>query len=73
MRLNAKAQVDQALWTRHISYLEDFLEKPNYHTELRRLGIGARLDKARATLEYVKSAEYRQSLIGMLGTDPALV
>ena len=32
-----------------------------------------RLDKARATLEYVKSAEYRESLVGMIGTDPALV
>ena len=73
MRLDARARVDQALWKRHIAYLEDFLEKPNYHTELRRLGIGARLEKALATLEFVQSAEYRESLVGMIGTDPELV
>jgi hypothetical protein len=73
LRLDARTRVDQALWKRHISYLEEFLEKPNYHAELRRLGIGQRLEKARATLEYVNSPAYRGSLVGMLGTDPALV
>jgi hypothetical protein len=72
-RLEAKAQVDQNLWKRHIAYLEGFLDKPNYQSELRRLGIGIRLKKAIATHEYVMSPEYRASLVGSLGTDPTLV
>src|SRR5690606_13808157 len=72
-RLDAKTRVDQALWERHISYLEGFLERPNYQSELRRLKILGRLDQAHATRRYVQSPEYRESLIGMIGTDPELV
>ncbi len=72
-RLDAKVTVDQALWDRHIAYLENFLQKPNYQGELRRLRIQERLNTARAFREHVRSAEYRESLNGMLGTDPELV
>ncbi len=71
-RLDAKVRVDIALWQRHIDYLEGFLAKPNYQSELRRLKIHGRLEKARNTLNYVRSAGYRESLAGMIGTDPAL-
>lgn len=72
-RLDAKVKVEQSLWDRHIAYLEAFLAKPNYQSELRRLRIQERLEKARNTREYVRSAEYRHDLSGMIGTDPALV
>jgi hypothetical protein len=72
-RLDAKVQVDTALWDRHIAYIEAFLMKPNYQSELRRLKVIERLEKARSSREYVGSAEYLHNLIGMIGTDPELV
>jgi hypothetical protein len=36
------------------------------------LRIQDRHDKARSSRDYVHSAAYRQSLIGMIGTDPEL-
>lgn len=72
-RLDAKVAVDQALWDRHIAYLESFLAKPNYHSELRRLRIQDRLNTAKAMSDHVRSADYRKSLVGMIGTDPELV
>ena len=72
-RLDAKAGVDQALWQRHVAYLETFLTKPNYQSELKRLRIQERITEAKATLAHVSSPAYRASLVGMVGTDPALV
>lgn len=72
-RLDAKASVDQALWTRHLSYLEEFLGKPSYQSELKRLKIESRITKAKEMLAQVTSPEYRASLVGMIGTDPELV
>lgn len=72
-RLDAKAGVDQALWKRHIAYLEDFLLKQNYHSELERLGIHQRLAEAKSTLAHLQTPAYRASLVGMLGVDTALV
>lgn len=72
-RLDAKAKVDQALWTRHLEYLEAFLAKPTYQTELKRLRIQDRITRAKEMLEKVSSPAYRASLVGMIGTDPTLV
>ncbi len=72
-RLDAKAKVDQALWTRHIAYLEDYLKKPNYQTELDRLKITERLEAAKAHLSKIQTPAHRQSLTGTLGADPELV
>lgn len=72
-RLDAKAGVDQALWKRHLDYLESFLAKPNYQSELKRLRIQERIEEAKATLAKVSSPEYRAGLVGMIGADPALV
>jgi hypothetical protein len=72
-RLDAKAGVDQALWKRHVAYLETFLAKPNYHSELKRLRIEERIEEAKATLARVSTPAYRASLSGMIGADPALV
>lgn len=72
-RLDAKVKVDQALWTRHVAYLESALNKPSYRKELERLHIQERIDEAKETLTRVSSPEYRQSLVGMIGADPELV
>ncbi|MES2439454.1 MAG: hypothetical protein V4584_10325 [Verrucomicrobiota bacterium] len=72
-RLDAKAAVDQALWKRHLDYLESFLAKPNYQSELKRLRIHERIGKAKETLARVSSPAYRAGLVGMIGADPALV
>ncbi|MBJ7285706.1 MAG: hypothetical protein JHD00_11435 [Akkermansiaceae bacterium] len=72
-RLDAKAGVDQALWKRHLSYLESFLTKTNYQSELKRLKIHERIAQANAMLDHVNSPTYRASLVGMIGADPALV
>jgi hypothetical protein len=72
-RLDTKAGIDQALWKRHIDYLETFLTKPNYQSELERLHINERIATAKANLAHVSSPDYRDSLVGMIGADPALV
>ncbi|MEO5913381.1 MAG: hypothetical protein ABIS50_04055 [Luteolibacter sp.] len=72
-RLDAKAKVDQSLWKRHVTYLETFLSKPNYQSELERLHIHDRMATAKATLAKVSSPEYKASLVGMIGADPELV
>ncbi len=72
-RLDAKAGVDQALWRRHLSYLESFLTKTNYQSELKRLKIHERIAQASAMMDHVNSPTYRASLVGMIGADPALV
>jgi len=72
-RLDAKVKVDQALWKRHVAYLETFLMKPNYQGQLKRLRIQDRIQEAKSTLDQVSSAAYRASLVGMVGADPELV
>lgn len=72
-RLDAKAKVERALWDRHVAYLEEFLAKPNYQEEFKRLGLRHHLKRAHTIRDYVHSAKYRESLVGMIGTDPALV
>jgi hypothetical protein len=72
-RLDAKVKVDQALWKRHVAYLESFLTKTNYQTELKRLKIHERIATAKSMLAHVNSPTYRASLVGMIGADPTLV
>lgn len=72
-RLDAKVRVEKALCERHLAYLESFHEKPDYHSEYKRLKIHRRLSKAHAMHGYVLSEDYRTSLIGTIGTDPTLL
>jgi len=72
-RLDAKVKVDQALWKRHVAYLESFLMKPNYQGQLKRLRIEDRIHEAKSTLDQVSAPAYRASLVGMVGADPELV
>ena len=72
-RLDAKVKVDEALWKRHIAYLQDFLKKPNYQSELDRLKVTERLENAKFRLAEISNPAYRASLVGTIGADPELV
>jgi len=69
-RLIKKRSLDKALYTRHISYLNEFLQRPGYEAEADRLRIPARLEEARKQLANVDKDEYLQKLVGTLGADP---
>jgi hypothetical protein len=71
-RLTAKRDKDRDVLARKIAYLEAFLTKSNYQTELRRLRIRERLEHARALAAHVESPAYLADLVGMIGLDPAL-
>ena len=71
-RLAAQQTLDDRLWTRHIAALEQFSQKYGYAEEAARLGINDRLATARQRLADVRSAAYRQDLIGTLGVHPLL-
>jgi hypothetical protein len=69
-RLAAKQQVDRKLWRRHIDYLDKFLKLPSHSDEAERLGIAARLEHAKKTLDQVNSPAYLESLRGTIGAEP---
>jgi len=69
-RLTKKRSIDQALYSRHVSYLTEFLQRPGYEKEAKRLCIPARLEKANKQLAHVQTDEYLRKLVGTLGADP---
>jgi hypothetical protein len=69
-RLEIKQQRDIALWTRHVGYLQQFIDNADYSDEVERLGIRERLDQARQKLAKVEAPAYLQDLEGTLGADP---
>ena len=69
-RLKAKQQIDQALWSRHVDYLQRFLKKTSHADEALRLGIRDRLAPARVAAKLVASPEYLEQLRGTLGAEP---
>ena len=69
-RLVIKQQREVALWERHARSLTEFLARAGHQDEAERLGIGKRLEHARAELERVSAPEYRRSLVGTIGADP---
>ncbi|MBV9491205.1 MAG: hypothetical protein JO069_16005 [Verrucomicrobia bacterium] len=69
-RLSAKQLVNDRLWTRHARALEAFLNKRNYADEAARLRIADRLERARRTLDAIRSPDYRKSLRGTIGAQP---
>ena len=48
----------------------EFLARAGHRDEARRMGIGARLEHARAELDRVRSPEYLTGLVGTIGADP---
>ncbi|MFO1478173.1 MAG: hypothetical protein U1F98_16180 [Verrucomicrobiota bacterium] len=69
-RLLAKQRIDRNLWRRHVDYLEKFLKRPSHADEAERLGIAARLTRARSRLFQAGSPAYPESLRGTLGAEP---
>jgi hypothetical protein len=69
-RLAAKQSADRTLWQRHAATLEKFLTRTSYADEAKRLGIEARLRRARQELERVKSPIYLKELRGTIGLQP---
>ena len=69
-RLVAKQAVDRQLWRRHVDYLDRFSKKASHTDEASRLGISARLERARRTLAEVDSPAYVEQLKGTLGAEP---
>jgi hypothetical protein len=69
-RLAVKQQRDIALWERHVRSLSEFLARAGHRDEAERLGIPARLDRARAELERVSALDYLGALAGTIGADP---
>jgi hypothetical protein len=69
-RLLKKQGREMDLWKRNVSYLQDFLNRPGYEAEAKRLDIEERLQEAQEELKRVSSDEYLASLVGTLGADP---
>jgi hypothetical protein len=69
-RLKAKQTVDRKLWRRHVEYLDRFLKRASHADEAARLGIAARLERAKKTLGEVESPTYLEKLTGTLGAEP---
>ncbi len=69
-RLTARQSKDIALWERHEAYLSGFLDKDTHKAEADRLGIRARLESVRSTLEEMRSDAYAAKLQGTIGAAP---
>lgn len=69
-RLLTKQARDVALWQRHVHSLNEFLALASHRDEAERLGIAARLGRARAELERVSAPSYLAELQGTIGADP---
>ena len=69
-RLKTKQEREIALWQRHISYLDGFINRPGFADVVGNMNIAERLETARERLSYVQSNDYLVELQGTLGADP---
>jgi hypothetical protein len=69
-RLAAKQKIDRRLWLRHVDYLEKFLKRASHADEAARLGVAAKLERAKKTLAEVESPDHLKKLSGTLGAEP---
>jgi hypothetical protein len=72
-RLKAKQNVDFKLWSRHVSYLENYCKQISHASVVARLGLADRLREATKMRDISARPEYVEQLHGTLGTDPSLV
>ena len=72
-RLAAQQRRDIAQRDRQVTYLENFLARPNYSDLATGLGIREKLTAARAAAAAARDPGYPKQLVGTLGVDPALV
>ena len=69
-RLQVKQTRDIALWTRHVKYLREFLDRKNYKAQILSLDIAGRLKAAESKLKEVSNPAYLKDLVGTIGADP---
>lgn len=69
-RLRTKQARDIALWSKHVAYLQQFLQQNTHAAGSDRLNLLERLHTARRTLAEVRAPDYPDHLIGTLGADP---
>ncbi|MBT8037429.1 MAG: hypothetical protein KJO21_07780 [Verrucomicrobiae bacterium] len=72
-RLDAKVKVEKRLVAKKIAALEEFETLANYEGERRRLKIVEKHAAANGLAEFYQTEAYRESLVGTIGTDPALI
>jgi hypothetical protein len=61
---------DQTRGAHGVAALEDFIHRPDNGEVTARLGLSARLERARAEQQRVRSAAYRDALMGSIGRQP---
>ncbi len=69
-RLETKQIRDIALWTRHVSALDAFMQKPSHAEVSVKLDLAARRERAAARLTQVQAPVYLDALIGTIGAHP---
>ena len=69
-RLLVKQQKDIRLWNRHISYLQENIERYEGSEMLEELSLKQKLDTAQKMKKKVQSLAYLKSLQGTIGADP---
>ena len=69
-RLQAKQQLDQALWQQHIVALESAILQFEDSEVIAELDLEGRLNAAKQRRAFCDTPEYIQSLVGTLGVDP---
>jgi hypothetical protein len=72
-RLDAKVIVEQRLVAKKIAAVKEFETLASYEGERTRLKLAEKLAAANERAARYQTTEYRQSLIGTIGTDPALL
>lgn len=68
-RLRIRQTRDKQLWQRHFSYVQEFIDQPEYELDSVRLDLKTRLQYAEKKLARVSSTAYLGELNGCLGAD----
>lgn len=69
-RLLRKQQIDTATTINFITYIKEYMAKPNNKEIVTELGLQKRLELAETKLTYFKSDQYLKDLVGTIGADP---
>jgi phosphoenolpyruvate carboxykinase (diphosphate) len=69
-RLAVKQRRDEALWSRHVTYLEQFLARASHRDVADRMDLAGRLRHAKQQLADTRRPEYPERLLGTIGADP---
>jgi hypothetical protein len=72
LRIYHQQRLDIAGWRDRVTYLQNFMERPENRTHSERLGLAKRLDHAQRMLDKVSAPAWRDRLVGTIGADPTL-